>query len=131
MFFNPDHQPARQQSVGHPVHRFGRPGLRRGVRAQRDPAAVPPRPRVHPTSGPTMKRSQKKQALSGTVCARVFRKCDFFVLTKKIVCKTPCVQAVKCCLADLAVSVGSWSPEAVQWLREKVLNTSDCSIKVT
>ncbi|XP_047241695.1 tudor domain-containing protein 7B isoform X1 [Girardinichthys multiradiatus] len=39
-------------------------------------------------------------------------------------------QAVKCCLADLAVSVGSWSPDAVQWLREKVLNTSDCSMKV-
>ncbi|TDG99852.1 hypothetical protein EPR50_G00198340 [Perca flavescens] len=39
-------------------------------------------------------------------------------------------QAVKCCLADLAVSVGSWSPEAVQWLREKVLNTTDCSMKV-
>ncbi|KAM6959653.1 tudor domain-containing protein 7B isoform 1-T1 [Tautogolabrus adspersus] len=39
-------------------------------------------------------------------------------------------QAVKCCLADLAVSVGSWTPDAVQWLREKVLNTTDCSIKV-
>uniref|UniRef100_A0A1A7Z067 Tudor domain-containing protein 7 n=1 Tax=Iconisemion striatum TaxID=60296 RepID=A0A1A7Z067_9TELE len=40
-------------------------------------------------------------------------------------------QAVKCCLADLAVSVGSWTPEVVQWLREKVLNTTDCSMKVT
>uniref|UniRef100_A0A8D0A719 Tudor domain containing 7 b n=1 Tax=Sander lucioperca TaxID=283035 RepID=A0A8D0A719_SANLU len=39
-------------------------------------------------------------------------------------------QAVKCCLADLAVSVGSWSPDAVQWLREKVLNATDCSMKV-
>ncbi|XP_004079778.1 tudor domain-containing protein 7 isoform X1 [Oryzias latipes] len=39
-------------------------------------------------------------------------------------------QAVKCCLADLAVSVGSWTPEAVQWLRKKVLNVSDCSMKV-
>uniref|UniRef100_UPI0037E76609 tudor domain-containing protein 7B n=1 Tax=Semicossyphus pulcher TaxID=241346 RepID=UPI0037E76609 len=39
-------------------------------------------------------------------------------------------QAVKCCLADLAVSVGSWNPDAVQWLREKVLNTTDCSMKV-
>lgn len=39
-------------------------------------------------------------------------------------------QAVKCCLADLAVSVGSWTPDAVQWLREKVLNISDCSMKV-
>uniref|UniRef100_A0AAQ5WY39 Tudor domain-containing protein 7B n=1 Tax=Amphiprion ocellaris TaxID=80972 RepID=A0AAQ5WY39_AMPOC len=39
-------------------------------------------------------------------------------------------QAVKCCLADLAVSIGSWNPDAVQWLREKVLNTTDCSMKV-
>ncbi|KAF3697614.1 Tudor domain-containing protein 7B [Channa argus] len=39
-------------------------------------------------------------------------------------------QAVKCCLANLAVSVGSWTPDAVQWLREKVLNTTDCSMKV-
>lgn len=39
-------------------------------------------------------------------------------------------QAVKCCLADLAVSVGSWTPDAVQWLREKVLNTTNCSMKV-
>uniref|UniRef100_A0A669CKF3 Tudor domain containing 7 b n=1 Tax=Oreochromis niloticus TaxID=8128 RepID=A0A669CKF3_ORENI len=39
-------------------------------------------------------------------------------------------QAVKCCLADLAVSVGSWTPDAVQWLRDKVLNTTDCSMKV-
>lgn len=37
---------------------------------------------------------------------------------------------MKCCLADLAVSVGSWTPDAVQWLREKVLNTTDCSMKV-
>uniref|UniRef100_A0A3Q3X0T7 Tudor domain-containing protein 7B n=1 Tax=Mola mola TaxID=94237 RepID=A0A3Q3X0T7_MOLML len=40
-------------------------------------------------------------------------------------------QAVKCCLADLAVSVGSWTPDAVQWLREKVLNITDCSMKVS
>ncbi|XP_035004438.2 tudor domain-containing protein 7B isoform X2 [Hippoglossus stenolepis] len=39
-------------------------------------------------------------------------------------------QAVKCFLADLAVSVGSWTPDAVQWLREKVLNITDCSMKV-
>ncbi|XP_051922993.1 tudor domain-containing protein 7B isoform X2 [Hippocampus zosterae] len=39
-------------------------------------------------------------------------------------------QAVKCCLADLSVSVGSWTPDSVQWLREKVLNTTDCSMKV-
>ncbi|XP_077357547.1 tudor domain-containing protein 7B isoform X2 [Festucalex cinctus] len=39
-------------------------------------------------------------------------------------------QAVKCCLADLSVSVGSWTPDTVQWLREKVLNTTDCSMKV-
>ncbi|KAM9836438.1 tudor domain-containing protein 7B [Aulostomus maculatus] len=39
-------------------------------------------------------------------------------------------QAVKCCLADLTVSVGSWTPDAVQWLRERVLNITDCSMKV-
>lgn len=39
-------------------------------------------------------------------------------------------QAVKCCLADLAVSVGSWTPEAVQWLRDAVLNSTDCSMKI-
>nr|XP_057923875.1 tudor domain-containing protein 7B isoform X2 [Doryrhamphus excisus] len=39
-------------------------------------------------------------------------------------------QAVKCCLADLSVSIGSWTPDTVQWLREKVLNTTDCSMKV-
>uniref|UniRef100_A0A667XJH5 Tudor domain containing 7 b n=1 Tax=Myripristis murdjan TaxID=586833 RepID=A0A667XJH5_9TELE len=39
-------------------------------------------------------------------------------------------QAVKCCLADLSVSLGSWTPDAVQWLRERVLNSTDCSMKV-
>lgn len=40
------------------------------------------------------------------------------------------LQAVKCSLADLAVTVGSWTSEAVQWLRDKVLNITDCSLKV-
>ncbi|KAL2078906.1 hypothetical protein ACEWY4_024650 [Coilia grayii] len=39
-------------------------------------------------------------------------------------------QVVKCCLADLPVSVGSWTPEAVQWLRDAVLHCTDCSIKI-
>ncbi|XP_076026879.1 tudor domain-containing protein 7B [Genypterus blacodes] len=39
-------------------------------------------------------------------------------------------QAMKCCLADLTVSIGSWTPDAVQWLRERVLNSTDCSMKV-
>lgn len=39
-------------------------------------------------------------------------------------------QALKCCLADLEVSVGSWTPKAVQWLREKVLNFTNCRMKV-
>ncbi|XP_062305363.1 LOW QUALITY PROTEIN: tudor domain-containing protein 7B [Osmerus eperlanus] len=39
-------------------------------------------------------------------------------------------QAVKCCLSDLVVSVGSWTPEAVQWLRDAVLNSTDCSMKI-
>ncbi|MGH0133442.1 UNVERIFIED_CONTAM: hypothetical protein FKN15_077357 [Acipenser sinensis] len=39
-------------------------------------------------------------------------------------------QAIKCCLADLPVSVGSWTPDAVLWLRDAVLNCSDCSMKI-
>ncbi|KAL0970034.1 hypothetical protein UPYG_G00236210 [Umbra pygmaea] len=40
-------------------------------------------------------------------------------------------QAVKCCLADLPVSgVGSWTPDAVQWLREAVLNSTESSMKI-
>ncbi|XP_066112792.1 tudor domain-containing protein 7 [Saccopteryx bilineata] len=40
-------------------------------------------------------------------------------------------QAIKCCLADIPQSVGMWTPDAVLWLRDSVLNCSDCSIKVT
>ncbi|KAM4877517.1 tudor domain-containing protein 7 [Thomomys bottae] len=40
-------------------------------------------------------------------------------------------QAIKCCLADLPKSIGMWTPDAVLWLRDSVLNCSDCSIKVT
>uniref|UniRef100_A0A8C2CE22 Tudor domain-containing protein 7B n=1 Tax=Cyprinus carpio TaxID=7962 RepID=A0A8C2CE22_CYPCA len=40
-------------------------------------------------------------------------------------------QALKCCLADLPVSVGSWTPDAVQWLRDTALHCSDCSLKAT
>ncbi|XP_004372299.1 tudor domain-containing protein 7 isoform X1 [Trichechus manatus latirostris] len=40
-------------------------------------------------------------------------------------------QAIKCCLADLPQSIGMWTPDAVLWLRDSVLNCSDCSIKVT
>ncbi|XP_026792344.3 tudor domain-containing protein 7B isoform X1 [Pangasianodon hypophthalmus] len=39
-------------------------------------------------------------------------------------------QAVKCCLADLPVSVGCWTPDAVQWLRDTALHCSDCSLKI-
>ncbi|XP_041723953.2 tudor domain-containing protein 7B-like [Coregonus clupeaformis] len=40
-------------------------------------------------------------------------------------------QAVKCCLAELTVSgVGSWTPDAVQWLRDAVLSSTDCSMKI-
>ncbi|KAF5905436.1 tudor domain-containing protein 7B-like, partial [Clarias magur] len=39
-------------------------------------------------------------------------------------------QAVKCCLADLPVSVGCWTPDAVQWLRDAALHCSDCSLKI-
>ncbi|TRY96523.1 hypothetical protein DNTS_014706 [Danionella cerebrum] len=38
-------------------------------------------------------------------------------------------QALKCCLAGLPVSIGSWSPDAVQWLRDTILHSSNCSLK--
>ncbi|KAJ8247651.1 hypothetical protein GJAV_G00248700 [Gymnothorax javanicus] len=40
-------------------------------------------------------------------------------------------QAIKCRLADLSTSGGSWPPDAVLWLREAVLNRTDCSMKVS
>ncbi|XP_060771331.1 tudor domain-containing protein 7B isoform X2 [Neoarius graeffei] len=39
-------------------------------------------------------------------------------------------QAVKCCLADLLISVGCWTPDAVQWLRDTALHCSNCSLKI-
>ncbi|XP_077331413.1 tudor domain-containing protein 7 isoform X3 [Lithobates pipiens] len=39
-------------------------------------------------------------------------------------------QATRCCLSDLPLNIGMWTPDAVLWLRNTVLNCSDCSIKV-
>ncbi|KAK9407976.1 tudor domain-containing protein 7 [Crotalus adamanteus] len=39
-------------------------------------------------------------------------------------------QAIKCCLADLPLNIGMWTPDAVLWLRDTVLNCPDCSMKV-
>ncbi|XP_006259310.1 tudor domain-containing protein 7 isoform X1 [Alligator mississippiensis] len=39
-------------------------------------------------------------------------------------------QATKCCLADLPLNIGMWTPDAVLWLRDTVLNCPDCSVKV-
>ncbi|XP_040000863.1 tudor domain-containing protein 7A isoform X3 [Xiphias gladius] len=39
-------------------------------------------------------------------------------------------QAIKCCLADLKVIEGDWSPEAVLWVKEAVLGSDDCKIKI-
>ncbi|XP_060730616.1 tudor domain-containing protein 7B isoform X3 [Tachysurus vachellii] len=39
-------------------------------------------------------------------------------------------QVVKCCLANLPVSVGCWTPDAVQWLRDTALHCNDCSLKI-
>ncbi|XP_070598341.1 tudor domain-containing protein 7 isoform X4 [Erythrolamprus reginae] len=39
-------------------------------------------------------------------------------------------QAVKCCLADLPLNIGMWTPDAVLWLRDTVLNCADCNMKV-
>uniref|UniRef100_A0A674DFE0 Tudor domain containing 7 a n=1 Tax=Salmo trutta TaxID=8032 RepID=A0A674DFE0_SALTR len=38
-------------------------------------------------------------------------------------------QAIKCCLAEL--EVGVWTPEAVLWLRGAVVNSMDCSMKIS
>ncbi|XP_070841564.1 tudor domain-containing protein 7A [Chaetodon trifascialis] len=39
-------------------------------------------------------------------------------------------QAVKCRLADLAVPEGDWSPKAVLWLKDAVLGSEDCRMKI-
>ncbi|XP_076828493.1 tudor domain-containing protein 7B isoform X2 [Brachyhypopomus gauderio] len=39
-------------------------------------------------------------------------------------------QAVRCCLADLSVVVGSWTPDAVQRLKDTILHCSDCAMKI-
>lgn len=39
-------------------------------------------------------------------------------------------QVLKCCLADLPSSISMFTPDAVLWLRDTVLNCSECSIKV-
>uniref|UniRef100_A0A671UWF1 Tudor domain containing 7 a n=1 Tax=Sparus aurata TaxID=8175 RepID=A0A671UWF1_SPAAU len=47
---------------------------------------------------------------------------------------SPCfccfLQATKCRLADLAVPQGDWSPEAVLWVKEVVLRSEDCKMKI-
>ncbi|XP_009867743.1 PREDICTED: tudor domain-containing protein 7 [Apaloderma vittatum] len=39
-------------------------------------------------------------------------------------------QAIKCCLADLPPNTGMWTPDAVQWLRDTVMNCPEFSMKV-
>ncbi|KAM6473539.1 tudor domain-containing protein 7 isoform 1-T2 [Liasis olivaceus] len=39
-------------------------------------------------------------------------------------------QAIKCCLADLPLNITMWTPDAVLWLRDTVLNCPHCSMKV-
>ncbi|XP_054842649.1 tudor domain-containing protein 7 isoform X2 [Eublepharis macularius] len=50
------------------------------------------------------------------------------VFLREIIAIPP--QATKCCLADLPLHIGMWTPDAVLWLRDTVLNCPDCSIKV-
>ncbi|KAK5866187.1 hypothetical protein PBY51_020397 [Eleginops maclovinus] len=38
--------------------------------------------------------------------------------------------AMKCCLADLTVPEGDWSPEAVQFVKEAVLGSDNCKMKI-
>ncbi|NXK55932.1 TDRD7 protein, partial [Chauna torquata] len=39
-------------------------------------------------------------------------------------------QAIKCCLADLPPNTGMWTPDAVLWLRDNVMNCPEFSMKV-
>ncbi|RMC22426.1 hypothetical protein DUI87_00740 [Hirundo rustica rustica] len=39
-------------------------------------------------------------------------------------------QALKCCLADLPPNTGMWTPDAVLWLRDAVINRPEFSMKV-
>ncbi|KFP22668.1 Tudor domain-containing protein 7, partial [Egretta garzetta] len=39
-------------------------------------------------------------------------------------------QAIKCCLADLPPNTGMWTPDAVLWLRDAVMNCPEFSMKV-
>ncbi|XP_071588368.1 tudor domain-containing protein 7 isoform X2 [Heliangelus exortis] len=39
-------------------------------------------------------------------------------------------QAIKCCLADLPPNTGMWTPDAVLWLRDTVMNSPEFSMKV-
>uniref|UniRef100_A0A8D3C0P2 Tudor domain containing 7 a n=1 Tax=Scophthalmus maximus TaxID=52904 RepID=A0A8D3C0P2_SCOMX len=39
-------------------------------------------------------------------------------------------QAIKCRLADLKVPEGDWSPEAVLWMKEAVMGSADCKMKI-
>uniref|UniRef100_A0A671UTE3 Tudor domain containing 7 a n=1 Tax=Sparus aurata TaxID=8175 RepID=A0A671UTE3_SPAAU len=50
------------------------------------------------------------------------------LLLQKFVIIPP--QATKCRLADLAVPQGDWSPEAVLWVKEVVLRSEDCKMKI-
>ncbi|XP_041789848.1 tudor domain-containing protein 7A [Chelmon rostratus] len=50
------------------------------------------------------------------------------VLNKDLIIIPP--QAVKCRLADLTVPEADWSPKAVLWMKEAVLGSQDCKIKV-
>ncbi|XP_074486805.1 tudor domain-containing protein 7A [Sebastes fasciatus] len=38
--------------------------------------------------------------------------------------------AIKCRLADVTVPEGDWSPEAVLWVKEAVLDSKDCKMKI-
>ncbi|XP_032069373.1 tudor domain-containing protein 7 isoform X2 [Thamnophis elegans] len=50
------------------------------------------------------------------------------IFLREIIALPP--QAIKCCLADLPLNISMWTPDAVLWLRDTVLNCPDCSMKV-
>lgn len=56
-----------------------------------------------------------------------------FVIHVKFLFLCVCVslQAIKCRLANVTVPEGGWSPEAVLWVKEAVMGSKDCKMRVT
>lgn len=73
VFSNSDHQPSRQQSVGHPVRWCWRSGFCGGVWAERDPVAVLAGSRGDPPAGQKPKRCRELVRLRLKLLQRFLR----------------------------------------------------------